>query len=340
MGEPNNELASFPPMPTMPPPKVLSDVPASTNLPTTMVIANGSLQASPLGRRYLDIPQVDCGASDAVRRLASPNVSEESASIVNSRLQDDAVERAIAQLEMTVQACRGQQNRLVPSPSSQVFSSPALHLASELIRGDREKLPSPVDQRSVPDLRDRHADAVPPTPSSSVALASVTATSEITDADEEGALQAEALSLRTELRRADARLQAAAAEGHAIKLIVREDDERHKLRIQEMEDAIAKLTKDNSRLERSTQQAALEEHRLADVVRSEPVRTDQVLQRLLAECHRLEKENRRVESETAAIREELSSVRGVVARDSRRHGPQPRQTESRRASLRRLQPWT
>eukprot|EP00427_Karlodinium_veneficum_P051723 CAMPEP_0169349318 /NCGR_PEP_ID=MMETSP1017-20121227/23649_1 /TAXON_ID=342587 /ORGANISM="Karlodinium micrum, Strain CCMP2283" /LENGTH=329 /DNA_ID=CAMNT_0009445439 /DNA_START=120 /DNA_END=1109 /DNA_ORIENTATION=- len=329
----------------MPPPKVLSDLPASTNLPTTMVLANGSLQASPLERRYLEIPQVDCGASDVVRRLTSPIVSEDSASIVSSRLQDDAVERAIAQLEMTVQACRGQQNRLVPSPSSQVFSSPALHLASELIRGDREKLPSPVDQRSVPDLRDRHADAVPPTPSSSaslgqVALASVTATSEITDTDEEGALQAEALSLRTELRRADARLQAAAAEGHAIKLSVREDDERHKLRIQEMEDAIAKLTKDNSRLERSTQQAALEEHRLADVVRSEPVRTDQVLQRLLAECHRLEKENRRVESETAAIREELSSVRGVVARDSRRHGPQPRQTESRRTSLRRLQPWT
>jgi chromosome segregation ATPase len=141
------------------------------------------------------------------------------------------------------------------------------------------------------------------------------------DADVEGALQAEALTLRTELRRADARLQAAIADESAVRLAMRAGEERHRAWFLEKEEAIAKLRKDNGRLERSAQQAALEERRLADVVRAEPERTEQVLMRLQSECHRLEKENQRLESDTANIKAELSSVRDVVT--TRRNCRQP-----------------
>lgn len=297
-------------------------------------------------------------------------------------LQDDAVERAIAQLEMTVQACRGAQNKLVPSPHSQKLSSAAIHLANELIREDRGKpstpehrsptedrgrtsspapdqrsptedkgKPStPVGQRSYKDLPDSHIDVVSETPtataptlaseSPSVCSFAMAPDLDVTDSDDEAALLAKALSLRTELRRADARLQAAIAEDSAVKLTLRESDERHRRRIDEMKEKIAKLRRDNSRLERSAQQSALEEQRLADQARSQPVRTDERIQRLVAECHRLEKENRHLGLESAAIKEELSSVRGVVAQDSRRHGPQPRQIEPYLKTGRRIHPWT
>merc|ERR1712107_447937 len=97
----------------------------------------------------------------------------------------------------------------------------------------------------------------------------------------------------TELRRADARLQGALAEVEAVAGAIREGDDKHILWLNEMENAIAKLRKDNRRLERSTQQAAMEESRLSDTIRDGPEQTQQVLANLMRECCRLEEENQR-----------------------------------------------
>lgn len=140
------------------------------------------------------------------------------------------------------------------------------------------------------------------------------------DSDATARLQAEALTLRTELRRADARLQAAVAEATAVVSALRDGEERHQRWVHETEVAIAKFRKDNGRLERSTQQAVVEERRLTDVVRTEPERTELFLAQLRGECHRLEKENHRLESEVGTVRAELGSVRDVVARDKGRSG--------------------
>jgi len=138
--------------------------------------------------------------------------------------------------------------------------------------------------------------------------------------DSDEALQAEALALRTELRRADARLQAATAEAQAVNTSLREGQEWHQRWLKETQASIAVLKCKNDVLERSMQQACTEERRLTDVVRAEPERTEEKLSRLRQECTRLEKENSRLESEMAEMRAELSSVREVVSKETRRGG--------------------
>merc|ERR1711920_784818 len=75
--------------------------------------------------------------------------------------------------------------------------------------------------------------------------------------------------------------------------------------------------------ERSLHQACVEERRLAELVRSAPDRAEDRLSELRAECQRLEQENQRLELDLNVGRVELTSVRDVVARETRRVGPPP-----------------
>lgn len=317
--------------------------------------------------------------------MAAFLVNHEDSSTIDPTVNvHDEVERAIAMLEQTVQACRwkSQLRQPVQISANSIGASGDTAASARSRASDRSigltsvasstNAGLPLDASSANawvgatsstafvgfGARDRHAarDALPvgsteagpvpdldgAAPSSTLALraacsaaaaaAACSADSsalcskfgdgEVVDAvDADEALQAEALALRTELRRADARLQAATAEAASVNAALREGHEWHQRWLKETQASIAMLRCKNDVLERSMQQANNEERRLTDVVRAEPERTEEKLSRLRQECTRLEKENSRLESEMSEMRAELSSVREVVSKESKRGGP-------------------
>merc|ERR1711920_1169522 len=103
--------------------------------------------------------------------------------------------------------------------------------------------------------------------------------------------------------------------------------------MQKAEGEAAKLRAENRRLERSLHQACVEERRLVDLVRAAPDRAEERLSELRSECQRLEQENHRLELDLNVGRVELTSVRDVVTRETRRVGPSPRVGDCIRSPL-------
>merc|ERR1712194_791766 len=75
----------------------------------------------------------------------------------------------------------------------------------------------------------------------------------------------------------------------------------------------------------------VEERRLVELVRAAPDRAEDRLAELRSECQRVEQENQRLELDLNVGRVELTSVRDVVARETRRVGPPPRAGDPTRA---------
>merc|ERR1719221_370169 len=111
----------------------------------------------------------------------------------------------------------------------------------------------------------------------------------------------------------------------------RNNVKKHQQWMQKAEAEAAKLRAENKRLERSLRQAGVEERRLVELVRAAPDRVEERLSELRAECQRVEQENQRLELDLNVGRVELTSVRDVVARESRRVGPPPRAGDPTRA---------
>jgi chromosome segregation ATPase len=141
---------------------------------------------------------------------------------------------------------------------------------------------------------------------------------------EEQKLHAQALTLRTELRRADARMKVALTGANAASAALRENEDEHARWMKKTEAEIAKIRRENNRLERSAQQASSQEHRLRDVLRDAPEQMQNVLIHLTDECRRLEEENHQLESDLAAMKAEFGSVRNVVTRKSHSVGTKSR----------------
>merc|ERR1712083_557228 len=130
-------------------------------------------------------------------------------------------------------------------------------------------------------------------------------------------------ALRVELQCAEAHLQSIGADAAAMSSAARNNAKKHQQWMQKAEGEAAKLRAENRRLERSLHQAGVEERRLVELVRAAPDRAEERLSELRSECQRLEQENQRLELDLNVGRVELTSVRDVVARETRRVGPPP-----------------
>lgn len=242
---------------------------------------------------------------------------------------DDAVERALAELEQTVRDCRWNPPPLImqgaPGHSTDACAStvqasvPHQELPSQShLTGSTEEPFDMVRPPGCDSHNDRARTADRSTAEGNLGGAACGSDAETAEARaEREALEAEAEALRSELRAADLTLQAVTTEVANRRTAMRAREERHKEWLKRAESAVSKLRLDNVRLEKSEQQASQEERRLVVTIRSEPERGEEALAQLRSECSRLEMENAYLKADLEAGRAELMSVQGVVAKEAR-----------------------
>eukprot|EP00929_Paragymnodinium_shiwhaense_P083419 TRINITY_DN44447_c0_g1_i1.p1 TRINITY_DN44447_c0_g1~~TRINITY_DN44447_c0_g1_i1.p1 ORF type:complete len:278 (-),score=73.71 TRINITY_DN44447_c0_g1_i1:86-919(-) len=225
----------------------------------------------------------------------------------------DDVERALAALDQTVQACR--KTAAAPEPHALTYAEGfKLEAVASLERvavgagthleGALQRAANPGDGRvGSPGNRRRSAAA----------------------AGNFSRRELETLvrSLRASLQEADARLQASAAEASLASSSSKTGREKQSKWQQDVDADVEKLKAENERLERSVHQAALEERRLTDAIRAEPERAEAALATLRSDIQRLEKENRELSAGMEGIKAELSQVRDAVETQRGPRGAEP-----------------
>ncbi|CAE7447986.1 unnamed protein product [Symbiodinium natans] len=237
----------------------------------------------------------------------------------------DEVERCISELQGLVKACRGPLSpqelpqEVGPAPDNRSRAKPheeSLVQKAKKSSGDQVSSPSAAATlKRAPSVPRRQASATPRAErheelSSPDDLAARAEDPAVKSRNE--VLQAEAASLRDELREADKQIKVASLQAATVNAELRDRRHRHQQWVRRMQEEATKLRRESQRLERSFHQAGVEERRIAELAKAQPEISAEKLRLLEANCDRLQVENQRLERELAAGQTELSNVRDVV----------------------------